>query len=93
MHHPDDFPLVRDRGFVIGPGQEAFVGVDGADVYSTLDAKTVSPIKRKCYFHQEKNLQYYANYTRSNCINECSFMYMEHKGGCVPYYFPSKLYF
>ena len=52
MHHPEDFPLVRDRGFVIGPGQEVFVGVDGADVYSTLDAKTVSAIKRKCYFRQ-----------------------------------------
>ena len=33
VHHPEDFPLVRDRGFVIGPGQEVFVGVDGADVY------------------------------------------------------------
>ena len=24
IHHPQDFPLVRDRGFVIGPGQETF---------------------------------------------------------------------
>ena len=90
MHHPEDFPLVRDRGFVIGPGQEVFVGVDGADVYSTLDAKTVSPIKRKCYFREERTLDYYTNYTRSNCLQECSFKFIKSVCGCVPYYFPSK---
>lgn len=89
VHHPEDFPLVRDRGFVIGPGQEVFVGVDGADVYSTLDAKTVDAIKRKCYFRDERTLDYYTNYTRSNCLLECSFKFIKSVCGCVPYYFPN----
>ena len=92
VHHPEDFPLVRDRGFVIGAGQEVFVGVDGSDVYSTLDAKTVEPIKRKCYFHQERALDYYANYTRSNCLLECSFKFIKSVCQCVPYFYPS-MYF
>ena len=28
VHRPDEFPLVRDRGFALGPGQEMFVSVD-----------------------------------------------------------------
>ena len=84
--------MVRDRGFVIGAGQEVFVGVDGSDVYSTLDAKTVEPIKRKCYFHQERALDYYANYTRSNCLLECSFKFIKSVCQCVPYFYPS-MYF
>lgn len=90
VHHPDDFPLVRDRGFVIGPGQEIFVGVDGTDVYSTSEAKTVSAIKRKCYFADEKKLDYYSNYTRSNCILECTLKFIKGICGCLPYYYPSK---
>jgi hypothetical protein len=50
VHHPEDFPMVRDRGFVIGPGQEVFIAVDATDVYSTLNAKAVVASKRKCYF-------------------------------------------
>ena len=57
---------------------------------STLDAKTVDAIKRKCYFREERTLDYYTNYTRSNCLLECSFKFIKSVCGCVPYYFPSK---
>ena len=90
IHHPQDFPLVRDRGFVIGPGQELFAGVDGAHVYSTSEARAVSAKKRKCYFDDEKSLDYFTNYTRSNCLLECSFKFIKSVCGCVPYFYPSK---
>jgi hypothetical protein len=36
IHRPDEFPLVRDKGFALGPGQEMFVAVDafGNDLQS-----------------------------------------------------------
>ena len=43
VHRPDEFPLVRDRGFALGPGQEMFVSVDAVgeilhwDSYVTLN--------------------------------------------------------
>lgn len=27
VHHPEEFPNVRDRGFVLGPGKEMFAQV------------------------------------------------------------------
>ena len=92
IHHPEEFSQVRDRGFVLGPGTEVFVGVDGSTVYSTAGARAVSSIKRKCYFHDEKLLGYYTNYTRSNCLMECAFKYTKEICGCVPYFYPSKKY-
>jgi acid-sensing ion channel, other len=50
VHSPDEFPNVADRGFVIGPGFETFVGVKVATAYSTDDVgNKVSLKKRKCH--------------------------------------------
>ena len=92
IHHPEEFSQVRDRGFVLGPGTEVFVGVDGSQVYSTDGARAVSSNKRKCYFHDEKLLGFYTNYTRANCLMECAFKYTKEICGCVPYFYPSKNY-
>ena len=37
VHHPEDFPEVKDKGFVVGPGQEMFVSVDA---HGTIDIPT-----------------------------------------------------
>ena len=60
--------------------------------YSTVGARAVSATKRKCYFHDEKLLDYYTNYTRANCLMECAFKYTKGLCGCVPYFYPSKNY-
>ena len=60
--------------------------------FSTIGARTVSATKRKCYFHDEKLLDYYTNYTRANCLMECAFKYTKGLCGCVPYFYPSKKY-
>ena len=28
IHHPSEFPYVKDKGFVVAPGTEMFVAVD-----------------------------------------------------------------
>ena len=74
-----------------GPASHLVLSKQSLNVpYSTLDAKTVDAIKRKCYFRDERTLDYYTNYTRSNCLLECSFKFIKSVCGCVPYYFPSK---
>ena len=61
-----------------------------ADVYSTTNSRSVTAAKRKCYFRNEKTLDYYGNYTRSNCLMECSSKYIRSVCGCLPYFYPSK---
>ena len=57
VHSPDEFPNVADRGFVIGPGFETFVGVKVATAYSTDDVgNKVSLKKRKCHVEGQLSL-------------------------------------
>ena len=61
-----------------------------AEVYSTGSSRSIVPEKRKCLFYNERDLDFYANYSRSNCQMECSLKYTRLKCGCQPYFYPCK---
>ncbi len=64
VHHPSEFPYVKDKGFVVAPGTEMFVAVDAYDVYSTEAVRELDLDQRYCYFYDERGLDYYQNYSR-----------------------------
>ena len=71
VHHPEDFPAVKEKGFAVSPGTETFVAVDAFDVISTDDIRDIDVEKRHCYFDDEIQLDYFNKYTRSSCMVEC----------------------
>ena len=47
---------------------------------------SLSPRRRKCFFPEERQLEYYPVYSQSNCILECSWKVIAEKYKCAPWY-------
>ena len=45
-------------------------------------------VTRNCNFPGERQLEYFVNYTKSNCETEFNINYFNKKCNCVPYYLP-----
>ncbi|KAJ8937726.1 hypothetical protein NQ314_011746 [Rhamnusium bicolor] len=61
------------------------------DITTTSDTiKSYAPLKRNCYFPNEKSLKYFKVYAQQNCQIECKTNYTLNKCGCVNFYMPSK---
>ncbi|KAI9552640.1 putative amiloride-sensitive sodium channel [Daphnia sinensis] len=88
VHTSEEFPDVADRGFVVGPGSETFVGVKGITTFNTEEvAKGVTPNKRQCQVEGEQTLKYFPQYSRSACTIECATRLMQDRCKCRPYFF------
>ncbi|KAI9565143.1 putative amiloride-sensitive sodium channel [Daphnia sinensis] len=88
VHTSEEFPDVADRGFVLGPGSETFVGVKGITTFNTEEvAKDVTPHQRQCQVEGEKKLKYFPQYSRSACTIECATQLMQERCKCRPYFF------
>lgn len=53
--------------------------------------KSFSPEQRKCYFDGERELQYFAIYSESNCDLECVSNISQELCNCVAFWMPRKL--
>ncbi|XP_032777886.2 pickpocket protein 28 [Daphnia magna] len=84
----EHFPDVADRGFVLSPGTETFVGLKGISSIITNEAVyTVSPHRRRCVVDGEIRLEYVVRYSQSSCIAECTSRKMQELCHCRPYFF------
>ncbi len=90
MHHPEVFPSVGEKGFLVGPGMETQVSVTGTDTYSTDALRAFNAHRRGCYFSDEFPLKYYKEYSRSSCVVECENQFIFDECNCVPYYSPGE---
>ena len=85
--HPAEFPMLRERSLKLQPGLEHFIDLS-AVVVSANDIKDISPEARECFFADEGNLDFYKNYTFSNCRLECAINKSEEIFNCVPWHLP-----
>ena len=53
---------------------------------TTDDFKKMNPSQRKCYFPDEHFLQYFEQYSQSNCLLESAWNDTENVCGCIPWY-------
>ena len=84
---PAEFPMMKEKGIQLQPGREHFVELS-ARVVSTKDIEDIDPEARECFFSNEGNLDFYKNYTFSNCRLECAIKAAQDKYGCVPWHLP-----
>ena len=85
--HPTDFPMMKEKSLKVQPGREHFIDLSAVFV-STKDIKDLAPEARECFFADEGNLDFYQNYTFSNCRLECAIKKSEKIFGCVPWHLP-----
>ncbi|XP_059085016.1 sodium channel protein Nach-like [Tigriopus californicus] len=85
------FPLVKERSFLIQPGHVTYAAISATGIIASDAIQSVSPVTRNCYFPNEFELQVHSNYSRANCLLECSMDYARNKleEKCIPWYFPT----
>ena len=57
-------------------------------MFSSSGIEYLQPSKRNFYFRNEGNLEFYKEYTYSNCRFECGIQLAEEDIGCIPWYLP-----
>lgn len=81
------FPLVKERSFLIQPGHTTYAAISATGIIASDSIQSVDPLTRNCYFPNEFELKVHSNYSRANCILECSIDYarnnLEEK--CIPW--------
>ena len=70
LGQPAQFPTMRDKSLQVQAGREHFIDLS-AKVVSTNNIRDISPEARGCLFNDESQLDFYKNYTFSNCRLEC----------------------
>ena len=84
---PEEFPMMREKSIQLEPGKEHFVDLS-ATVVSSKSIEGISPEARDCFFRDEGDLEFYKEYTFSNCRLECMIKAAEEKYGCIPWHLP-----
>ena len=84
---PEQFPMMRERSLHLQAGKEHFVELS-ATVVSSKSIKDIAPEARECFFKEEGDLEFYKEYTFSNCRLECAIKMTEEKYSCIPWHLP-----
>ena len=95
VHGPLEFAEVAGKGFSIGKGEEAFVGIKPQYLESSEAVKNMPLKQKQCLFPEEDLSQYpdvkikvFAKYTHKACLLECQAERIMKQCNCLPYYFP-----
>ena len=67
----DRFPMVERSGIEAMPGFRTKIKVNAFEIQANEEIKRHGPMKRKCYFPDEYDLNIHENYSHSSCIFEC----------------------
>ena len=84
---PAEFPMMKEKGIRLEPGREHFIDLS-ASVVSTSGIEGIHPEARECFFSNEGDLDFYNNYTFTNCKLECAIKRANRKYNCVPWHLP-----
>ncbi|XP_044759456.1 pickpocket protein 28-like [Coccinella septempunctata] len=72
-------------------GKSTTIRVDPHMMSTSTVVKSYDPKKRDCYFSEEKYLQYFNIYSKTNCDFECITNYTLKECGCVPFHMPREI--
>ena len=67
-----DYPWVKRNGRTVGTGRYTQIILDAIDITADKSLRSSDPLKRKCYFDNEKELIAHKHYRYQNCVYECS---------------------
>ena len=81
-------PITSQDFLLIKPGYSTSFAITAEDITSDEELLEVDPLKRNCYFHHEKSLKLFKEYSYANCLFECKLDYGQAKTNCTPWYFP-----
>ena len=91
VHAPNLIADTKGTGVQIYSGYKTTIRINVMQFFSTIDVKKIEISKRGCRFDDEiEDLNIFSNYSRINCLFECSMEWAETVCGCRPWDFPRK---
>ena len=88
LHHPLEFPRVKEKGIAASTGGETYVSVSAEVVQTSPDTESIYSDKRNCFFSHEKTLLHFDKYSKPRCEIECEIVHTVKNCGCAWYYLP-----
>lgn len=88
LHTPGELPRVSKQYFRVPTLQEVIVAVRPQMMQTSTNLKDYSPIRRQCFFNNERYLRYFKLYTQANCELECLANHTLRECGCVKFSMP-----
>ncbi|CAG9811450.1 unnamed protein product [Chironomus riparius] len=87
-HMPNEIPSYMHRSVVVGVEKSKTLVMKATQVRSSDDLQRYDANQRRCFFEDEKPLQFFKSYTKTHCDMECLTNYTLTKCGCVKYFMP-----
>ncbi|XP_072945098.1 pickpocket protein 28-like [Epargyreus clarus] len=88
LHSPAELPRVSRHYINLPQSHDVMIAVKPKMIITAEGLRPYSPIRRKCYFSNERYLQYFKIYTQTNCEIECLTNFTQTKCGCVHFGLP-----
>lgn len=85
VHRNDELPSDSSFQISFNYGQKV-VQMMSTKTLLSEEVKQMSPQQRNCFFENERTLQFFQNYSKSNCEHECQSFAFSDRCGCVPFY-------
>lgn len=71
LHPPDELPKTSLHYHIIQLGAESHISVQPRVMSTTDNLRKYDPLKRQCYFQEDKKLKYFKHYNMAHCKMEC----------------------
>lgn len=88
LHLPNEIPTLLHDSDHVDFNHGAAIKITAKMTASEIFLKKYSPEKRKCFFEDERKLQFFKVYTKNNCNFECLTNFTLRSCGCVAFYHP-----
>jgi len=87
-HMPNEIPSYMHRSVVVGVEKAKTLVMKATQIRTSDDLQRYDAKQRRCFFEDEKPLQFFKSYTKTHCDMECLTNYTLTKCGCVKYFMP-----
>lgn len=71
LHPPDELPRTSLHYHLIQLGAESHISVQPRVMSTTDNLRKYDPLKRQCYFEDDKKLKYFKHHNMAHCKMEC----------------------
>ncbi|KAJ0172805.1 hypothetical protein K1T71_011944 [Dendrolimus kikuchii] len=88
LQDPIDMPKASIWPYAVKTNQIMSLALKFDSVYTSQNLKSYPVGNRKCYFSDERHLNFFVIYTKSNCRMECVSNYTKELCTCVAFYMP-----
>ncbi|KAJ8923404.1 hypothetical protein NQ315_001962 [Exocentrus adspersus] len=92
LHHPAEMPRVTMNYLQASLNEELLVLITPDMMTTSRGIRSYDPLKRQCFFPNERYLFFFQTYTQQNCEFECLTNYTLSRCGCVAFYMPCKYF-